>query len=215
MARHESVAGAATGVDLLLLCVPDTAVAVVAAEVAPVPHTVVAHVAGALGLDVLAPHERRAALHPLVSMPNAEIGAQRLQGAWFATAGDPLVHDVVEELGGRYVDVADEDRVTYHAAAAMAHNHLVALLGQVERVAAQVGLPLDAYLDLVRGGVESVVAMGPAGALTGPVARGDVEMVRRHLSAIPADERPAYRALAERAAHLVGRDDEFEFLQDV
>ena len=211
--RSADVAGAAEGVDLLLICVPDTAVARVAAEVRPVPTTVVAHVAGALGLDVLDGHARPAALHPLVSMPTAEVGAERLVGAWFATAGDPLVHDVVNAFGGRFVDVADVDRVEYHAAAAIASNHLVALLGQVQRVADDVGVPLEAYLDLVRGGVESVAAMGPVAALTGPVARGDVDMVRRHLAALPEVERPAYRALALEAALLVGREQEFAFLR--
>ena len=212
--RAAEVAGAAEGVDLLLLCVPDTALRLVAAQVRPVPTTVVAHVAGALGLDVLDGHARPAALHPLVSMPTAEVGATRLVGAWFATAGDPLVHQVVTALGGRFVDVADADRVEYHAAAAIASNHLVALLGQVQRVADDVGVPLEAYLDLVRGGVESVAAMGPAAALTGPVARGDVDMVRRHLAALPEVERPAYRALALEAALLVGREQEFAFLRD-
>ena len=213
--RGAQVARAAEGVDLLLLCVPDTAVAPVAAAVRPVPTTVVAHVAGALGLDVLDGHERPAALHPLVSMPNAQVGAERLVGAWFATAGDTYVHRVVTALGGRFVEVADADRVEYHAAAAIASNHLVALLGQVQRVADDVGVPLEAYLDLVRGGVESVAAMGPAAALTGPVARGDVDMVRRHLDALPEVERPAYRAMALEAALLVGRAEEFAFLRDV
>jgi len=211
--READPAGAAADVDLLLLCVPDTAVAQVSAQVRPEPTTVVAHVAGGLGLDVLEGHVRRAGLHPLVSMPDPQVGAERLVGAWFATAGDAFVHRVVTALGGRFVDVADADRVEYHAAAAIASNHLVALLGQVQRVADQVGVPLEAYLDLVRGGVESVAALGPAAALTGPVARGDVDMVRRHLAALPEVERPAYRALALEAAMLVGREQEFAFLR--
>ena len=212
--RDAPVVGAASGTDLLLLCVPDPAVAEVAGAVAPDPSTVVAHCAASLGLDVLGTHARRASLHPLVSMPDAAIGAARLRGAWFATAGDPLVHDVVDALGGRYVEVADADRVRYHATAAIASNHLVALLGQVARLAASVGVPLEAFLDLTRGGVESVAEVGPAAALTGPVVRGDVETVRRHLAALPAEERRAYRALAERAAALVGRQQEFARVLD-
>ena len=52
-------------------------------------------------------------------------------------------------LGGRAVDVEDPDRATYHAAASIAANHLVALIGQVERVAASIGLPLDAFSGLM------------------------------------------------------------------
>ena len=210
LGRHDDVADAAAGADLLVIATPDGAVADVAAAVTPSPSTVVAHLAGSLGLDVLAPHPRRAALHPLVALPSAEVGADRLRGAWFAVAGDALVRDVVTALDGHAIDVRDEDRAAYHAAACIASNHLVALLGQVERVAASAGLPLDAYLDLVRGTVDNVARLGPAAALTGPVARGDWDTVARHLSALDATERGAYEAMAAaagRLAHSTASDD--------
>jgi len=202
-------AGAAGGVDLLVLATPDATIAEVARAVEPVEGTVVAHLAGSLGLDVLAPHPRRAALHPLVSLPDAEIGARRLRaGAWFAVAGEPssalaLVQEVVADLGGRAFVVADADRASYHAAAAIASNHLVALLGQVERVAATAGVPLDAYLDLVRVTLDNVAELGPKAALTGPVARGDWATVERHRAALPADELVAYDAMVAAARRLV------------
>lgn len=202
LGRGDDLTNAAEGVDLLIIATPDASVADVAAAVTPVPTTVVAHLAGSLGLDVLAPHSRRAALHPLVSLADASVGAERLQGAWFAVAGDPLVRDVVEVLGGRAMEVADADRAAYHAAACIASNHLVALLGQVERVAASAGLPLDAYLDLVRGTVDNVAQLGPAAALTGPMARGDWETVSHHLAALDASERPTYEAMAAAAGRL-------------
>jgi pantoate--beta-alanine ligase len=200
LARDADVAGAAQGVDLLVIATPDAAVATVAAAVEPVPTTVVAHLAGSLGLDVLAPHPRRASIHPLVSIATA---ATPLAGRWWAVAGDPLAQRVVDDLGGRAVAVDDGQRAAYHAAACIASNHLVALLGQVERVAAAAGVPLDAYLDLVRGTVDNVAALGPAAALTGPVARGDWATVDRHLAALDPAERPAYRAMAAAASRLV------------
>jgi predicted short-subunit dehydrogenase-like oxidoreductase (DUF2520 family) len=208
--RHgDDPSGAAAGVDLLVVATPDTAIAGVARTVAPVEGTVVAHLAGSLGLDVLEPHPRRAALHPLMALPDAEVGARRLRsGGWFAVAGDPrdalaLVERVVADLGGRSFTVADADRATYHAAAAIASNHLVALLGQVERVAAAAGVPLEAYLDLVRATIENVAVMGPAAALTGPVARGDWATVERHRAALPPDELAAYDAMVAAARRLV------------
>jgi predicted short-subunit dehydrogenase-like oxidoreductase (DUF2520 family) len=191
-----------TGARVVLLAVPDRAVADVAAALTP-GDAVVAHVAGSLGLDVLAPHGRVASVHPLVSLPDAELGARRLAGAWFAVAGDPVASEVVAALGGRAVEVADADRTTHHAAAAVAANHLVALLGQVERLAGSAGVPLEAYLDLARGALDNVAEIGPAAALTGPVARGDRATVARHLAAIPQDERAAYALLAELAQRLV------------
>ena len=201
--RGDDVADAAAGVDLLVIATPDAAIAEVAAAVVP-GDAAVAHLAGSLGLDVLAPHERRAAVHPLVSLPNAEVGAERLRdGAWFAVAGEPIAAEVVADLGGHAFTVADADRAAYHAAACIASNHLVALLGQVERVAATAGVPLEAYLDLVRGTVDNVAALGPAAALTGPAARGDWATIERHLAALDPSERPAYEALMQAARRLV------------
>jgi predicted short-subunit dehydrogenase-like oxidoreductase (DUF2520 family) len=189
----------ASGVDLLLVATPDSVIAEVAAAIEP-GEAVVAHLAGSLGLDVLAPHERRAAIHPLRAIPNGETD---LRGAWFAVAGDPIAAEVVAALDGRSVAVDDGHRASYHAAACIASNHLVALLGQAERVAATAGVPLEAYLDLVRQTVDNVARLGPADALTGPVRRGDEATVARHLAAIDPSERPAYQALADAARRLV------------
>jgi predicted short-subunit dehydrogenase-like oxidoreductase (DUF2520 family) len=204
--RGDDLAAAAGGVDLLVLAVPDGALGEVAAAVEVVEATVVLHLAGSLGLDVLAPHPRRAALHPLVSLPSASVGAERLiAGAWFAVAGDPMATDIVNDLGGRAVPIADEQRAAYHAAAVIASNHLVALMGQVERVAESVGVPSKAMWALAQGALENVQRLGPAAALTGPVQRGDWATVRRHVAALGPNERPAYLAMARAAAALVGR----------
>lgn len=197
-ASDADLSAAADGVDLLVLAVPDHAVARVAASVVPRPDTLVIHLAGALGLDVLEPHPRRASLHPLVALD----GSDRLRGAWMAVAGDPSIADVVAALDGKPLTVADADRTRYHAAAVMAANHLVALMGQVERLAASCELPLEPFLELARGALEDVATRGPAAALTGPVARGDWDTVRAHIGALPEEERAAYEALAHAAARL-------------
>jgi predicted short-subunit dehydrogenase-like oxidoreductase (DUF2520 family) len=204
LGRHDDLGPAAGGVDLLVIATPDAAIGPVARAVDPVPSTVVAHLSGSLGLGVLAPHPVVAAVHPLVALPNAEVGAARLTaGAWFAVAGDPMAVAVVEALGGRWFEVDDEHRAGYHAAAVIASNHLVALLGQAERVAASAGVPLDAYLDLVRATVQNVAELGPAAALTGPAARGDWITIERHLAALDPDERETYEVMARAARRLV------------
>ncbi len=192
----------ATGVRILILAVPDGSVAEVAAAIDP-GDAVIVHLAGSLGLSSLYPHVRVASVHPLVSLPDPELGAARLRNAWFAVAGDvDTTAALVAAVDGRSVEVADADRVAYHAGAAIAANHLVALLGQVERVAESVGVPLEAYLDLARGALDNVAAVGPAAALTGPVARDDWATVARHLDALPDDERTAYAVLADAARRL-------------
>ena len=203
LGRHDDLTDAAFGVDVLVIATPDDVVASVAASVAPHPGTTVMHLSGSLGLEALAPHPRRAALHPLVPLPNAGVGATRLaSGVTFAVSGDPLGRQIALALGGRVVEVDDADRATYHAAACIAANHVVALLGQVERVAAAAGLDLEAFLPLTRAAVDDVAALGPRRALTGPAMRGDWDTLSRHLDALPARERAGYQAGAALATQL-------------
>ena len=115
--RHgDPLVDAAKDVDLLLLATPDAAIEEVAASITPIETTVVAHLSGARGLDVLATHPLRAALHPLTSMPTAEVGAERLaRGAWFALDASSdeamvIVESVVTALSGRSFVVNDEHR---------------------------------------------------------------------------------------------------------
>ncbi len=207
--RGATLENAALGTDVLVIATPDGAIADVAAAVRPVQSTVVLHLSGSSGLDVLHPHPRRAALHPLVPLPNPAVGAERLtSGVTFAVAGDPVASEMARALGGRVVSVADEDRVAYHAAACIAANHVVALLAQVERVAASVNLDLEAFLPLARAAVEDVGRLGPAAALTGPAARGDWNTLDRHLGALDEHERDGYSAGVALALRLTAAADE-------
>lgn len=201
IARGEDVSQAAHGVDALLIAVPDGAIAAVAQSVEPDRDTVVLHMAGARTLDVLAPHPKRASIHPLCSLADPNLGADHLAkgGVWFAVAGDPIARQMVDALHGIPVEVDEGRRTIYHAAAVIASNHLVALLAQVERIAQQADVPLAAYFDLVRQTVNNVEALGPREALTGPVKRKDWDTIEAHLAALPEDERAAYEALAREA----------------
>jgi len=193
---------AGAGADVVVIATDDGSIGAVARMVEP-GDAVVMHLSGSRGLDELAPHRRRAAMHPLLSLPNAELGADRLRsGGWFAVAGDPLAAAMVEALGGRSFAVADDDRARYHATACIASNHVVALLGQVERLAALVGVPVEAFVDLTSGSVANVAALGARAALTGPAARGDAETIERHRDALPADELALYDALVTAARRL-------------
>jgi predicted short-subunit dehydrogenase-like oxidoreductase (DUF2520 family) len=214
-ARPAAVDEAVAGVDLVIVATPDAAVARTAAIVGTHadPGTLVIHLAGSFGLEVFDPVTaargdlRFGALHPLVSIPSVVTGLDRLPGAWCAVSGDPQVQVLAAQLGMHAFTVADADRPLYHAAAAVAANHVVVLLAQVERLADECGIPFEAFLPLVRSAVENTAAAGPGDALTGPVARGDVGTVRAHLDALPAAERATYRTLAREAARLADRDD--------
>jgi len=208
LGRDRSPVGAARDVDLLVIATPDDAVAEVASMVDPVDSTAVIHLSGSLGLGVLATHLRRGSLHPLVPLPSETIGSRRLtSGITFAVAGDPITRMLADSLGGRALDVDDDHRTAYHAAASIAANHLVALVGQVERVAAAAGLPLDAFAGLMGAAMGDALALGPRHALTGPAVRGDWSTVERHraeLNGMPGHrtELAAYDAMVGLARRL-------------
>ena len=208
------VADAGREADVVIVATPDAAIADAAVTLAPAARAgaLVVHLSGASTLHELdgvllaRPNLEVGSLHPLQSLPSADVGAERLRGSWCAIDGSPRVEKIALTLGMRPFRVAAADRVRYHAAACVASNHLVALLGQVERLAANAGVPFEALLPLVRGTVENVEALGASAALTGPVARGDQDTVTRHLDALPDDERDAYRALVLEAERLAASD---------
>jgi predicted short-subunit dehydrogenase-like oxidoreductase (DUF2520 family) len=207
--RHEDVSDAARGADLCVIATPDAAIAATAAAVAPHPATVVAHLAGSVGTEVLAPHVRRVAIHPLATLPDRVTGAAALlAGCWWAVEGDDLGRRLVADLGGRILVLpADPDvRAAYHAAACIAANHVVALLAQLERVTAAAGLAVEPFYDLAGAALTNARAAGARAALTGPASRGDWETVGRHLAALGDGERQLYVALASAAAALAGSE---------
>jgi predicted short-subunit dehydrogenase-like oxidoreductase (DUF2520 family) len=206
LGRGDDLTRAAVDVDVVIIATPDTAVAEVAAAMVPVASTAVLHLSGALGLDVLAPHARRGSLHPLMPLPSAEVGRVRVaSGITFAVAGDPVAETLGRALGGRCIEIDDDHRAAYHAAACIASNHLVALLGQVGRVAARAGLGVEDFLALATAAVGDVADLGPEGALTGPAARGDEATLARHRNAIGDEEIAGYDAGVALARRLAER----------
>ncbi|MGZ0178496.1 MAG: DUF2520 domain-containing protein [Acidimicrobiales bacterium] len=202
MDRLDDVTAAATGVDAVLIATPDRAIADVASTITPGP-AVVLHCSGATSLGPVTGHDRYGSIHPLMALPSPEIGAIRLAAdGWFAVAGDRLATELVDVLGGRSFSVSDDKRALYHATAAISANHLVALLGQVERLASQVGVPLQAFLDMAQGSLDDVAAHGAASALTGPAARGDNATLAAHREALPPCEVTLYDSLVEAAQQL-------------
>ena len=195
LGRDDDVRSAARGVDVLVIATPDAAIAEVAARVgagARAPWWSTCR--GRSGSTCLSTHPRRASLHPLVPLPSAEVGRVRLRsGITFAVAGDPVAAELARVLGGSVVVVDDEQRAAYHAAACIASNHLVALMGQVERVAVSAGLDLDTFVGLARAALTDVAELGPASALTGPAARGDEATLDRHRHTLDASRAPRVR----------------------
>jgi predicted short-subunit dehydrogenase-like oxidoreductase (DUF2520 family) len=185
--------------ELVLLCVPDTAIADVARTIEPGPW--VAHVSGATPLAALDPHARRFGLHPLQTFTRSR-GPEQLDGAFAAVTsetGDARERGfwLARTVGLQPFELDDSARPLYHAGAAIASNYLVTL----HRVAADLfraaGAPPEGLVPLMRRTIDNGFE------LTGPIERGDWETVEAHRRAIRnvrPDLEPLYDVLAEATA---------------
>jgi predicted short-subunit dehydrogenase-like oxidoreductase (DUF2520 family) len=187
------------GAELVLICVPDRAIAEVAAGIEPGPW--VAHVSGATPLAALAPHTQRFSLHPLQTF-TLDRGPEQLDGAWAAVTAEgdearALGRELATTLGVRPFDLDDGARVLYHAGAAIASNYLVTLYRSASRLFEDAGAPPEALVPLMTRTIENGFQ------LTGPIARGDWSVVEAHLGALHEarpELEPMYRVLAEATA---------------
>ena len=164
------------------------------------------HLAGVVGTDRFGAAARRVlALHPVQACPDVNTAIERLPGcAWGVTCNDEArgwAHAFVRELDGHPVDVAEADRPAWHAAAVATSNGIAALMATGEAILS--GLGID-HPERVLGPIAAATVAnareggGGAATLTGPVVRGEVDTVRRHIEALSsdADLLDAYRAVA-------------------
>lgn len=197
------------GHDVVLLAVPDTQIAAAATLIEP--GCVVGHCSGATGLDVLGEREGFS-LHPLMTVTSrgatftgagAAIAANSAHALWIART-------LATTLELRPVEIHDEDRAAYHAAASIAANFLVTLEDAAESLLATSGADRSILVPLVRAAVENWAELGGPAALTGPVARGDEVTVQRQRAAV-AERTPDLLALFDqlvaRTRVLAARDE--------
>ncbi|MEH0969779.1 Rossmann-like and DUF2520 domain-containing protein [Micromonospora sp. CPCC 205546] len=214
--RRSAAAVARAATDLLLLAVPDDALAGVVAALADGgalrPGQVVAHTSGAHGLAVLAPAAaagaRPLALHPAMTFTGTPDDLARLAGISYGVTAPaelrPLAARLVADLGGVPEWVGEADRPLYHAALAHGANHLVTLVNEAADRLRDAGVtqPEKVLAPLLRAALENALRLGDD-ALTGPVSRGDAGTVERHLARLAAtapESVAPYLALARRTA---------------
>lgn len=209
--------------DLLIVAIPDDAIESVVTGLvqagAITGRHMVMHLSGRHGAGILrAASDVGAAVfaaHPAMTLHASAEDVQRLQHCPFGVTAPvevlPMALALVYELGGVPTEIAEDDRVLYHAALAHASNHSVTLIAQSMEILRSIGVANDGeYLrSLITATVERVLAEGDA-ALTGPIARGDWATVRAHLaalevSALPPSTLATYRALAEATAERHGK----------
>jgi predicted short-subunit dehydrogenase-like oxidoreductase (DUF2520 family) len=204
-------------VELLILAVPDDALERLAGELRLYGGQALVHTSGVLGAEVLEPAQAAGtqigAFHPLVAFADTERAVAALHGATIAIEGDDqlaaLLADMAEAIGATAVRLAPGSKAAYHAAAVLAAGGFVALLDAIAELGAAAGLDeqgsLAVYGNLIEQTLGNARALGIRAALTGPMTRGDVGTLARHLDALARlapDVVPLYRAAAEREIAL-------------
>ncbi len=207
--------------DVVLLAVPDRAIEEVATQAlaggALRRGAVVAHLAGGLPAEVLAPVRdagaHAGALHPLQTFASVDTAVRLLPETCFFVEGDEQAVEVlralVVTLGAHSLPLAPGRKALYHAGAVAASNFVVTLVDYAVRLLVLAGVPpeeaLPSLLPLLKGTLANLEAVGLPAALTGPIARGDVPTVERHLSALasaPGDLLRLYRELARKTVEV-------------
>lgn len=204
----------ATQADLLWICVPDSQIAPAALTFARKLEwkgRTVFHSSGALTSDELRPLRRRgarvASVHPLMTFVRGSRGA--LVGVPFAIEGDPaavrMARRIVRDLGGYSFTILKKNKRAYHAWGTFASPLLMALLATTEEVAALAGVQRKAarqrMIPILQQTLANYAAFGAPRAFSGPIIRGDVETVRRHLEVLAKlpVAKEVYSALAKAA----------------
>ncbi len=204
-------------VELIIVAVPDDAIAPLAAGLRLYSGQAMVHTSGALDADVLAPAmaagTQVGAFHPLVAFADIDRAVAAIHGATIAIEGDDqlatLLADMAETMGARPVRLAPGSKAAYHAAAVLAAGGFVALLDAIVELGRVAGLDeagaLAIYGPLIEGTLDNARELGVRAALTGPIARGDRGTLDAHLAALRAhapDVLALYRAVADREVDL-------------
>jgi predicted short-subunit dehydrogenase-like oxidoreductase (DUF2520 family) len=198
------------GAALTIIAVPDGEIAGVVGSIKMPRGGVAAHTCASLGAEALRPLHPAGALHPLRSFADPSRAADLFPGTACAVDGDPealaVLEDFVRDIGGVPIRVRSDRKALYHAGAVFASNYVVAALDSALRLFDAAGVPrreaAPALLKLAEGTLENVRSVGVPEALTGPVERGDVGTVLRHVEALASgapELSAAYAALGRRA----------------
>lgn len=204
---------------IVLVTVRDAELDGVLCELAAAPvnaTAVVLHASGSAeppALDELRARGRACGtFHPLLPLTDPTRATTQLHHAWIGIDGDEgaraVSRDLASRLGARVIEIPPGGKARYHAAAVIASNFPVVLLAMATRLLTESGIEessaRDALSTLLSAAAESLAVMEPAKALTGPVARADVDTVRAHLEALATepDILALYRGLSREALSL-------------
>jgi len=188
--------GVADNAELIFVTTPDDAIASVVSQIQWHPGQSVVHCNGAASTDILQPAKefgaQVGAFHPLQTFASARQAIENIPGSTFAVeAEEPLLStlkDMATALDGHWVELKASDKVLYHAAAVIACNYMVTMVKLATDLWQTFAVPphqaTQALLPLLQGTINNIDAVGIPQCLTGPIARGDIGTIKKHLDAL-------------------------------
>ena len=196
--------------DVLFVAIPDSAIAQMweQLKMLPIQNKIISHFSGALSSAVFSDIERYHAygysIHPLFAINDKYESYKVISQAFFTIEGDPKYLNwflrLFESFGNPVEVISKEDKVRYHAAAAMASNLYVGLANMCEQMLRDCGFSAAnahrALSPLMIGNTENIIQYGPVGALTGPIERNDLTTVMDHLESLSEQEQKVYKILS-------------------
>ena len=193
---YDAKQAVADAADLVFITTPDDAIAQVVAELNWRSGQSAVHCSGADSLDSLQPARAAGAevgaFHPLQTFASVAHAIENIPGSTFAieTEGELLetLKQMAADLEGNWVKLGAEDKVLYHTAAVIACNYLVTLVKTATDLWKVFGVSTPeatrALMPLLRGTLNNIENVGLPNCLTGPIARGDLGTITKHLSAL-------------------------------
>lgn len=203
--------------DILFITTPDDIISIIDTQLSKfnLNNKSICHTSGSLKSNVLYNSKNSGALiysiHPMFAFSNKNINLNELEKIYFSIEGDYFenspIEKLIKKLGNKYFLRKEEDSATYHLANVFVSNLILSLLNIGISYFKKLGLSendsLEAIKPLVKGNIESIFEKGFVDSLTGPILRGDLTTVEKHLNVLEKDHDKLYKILSLNLLELV------------
>ena len=188
--------GVADAAEFVFITTPDDAIASVASQIQWHKGQSVVHCSGAASTDILEPAKKLGAqvgsFHPLQTFASVKQAIDNISGSTFALEAEQTLlgtlKDMATALDGHWIELKASDKVVYHASAVIACNYLVTLVKLATDLWQTFDIPphqaTQALLPLLRGTIHNIDTIGIPQCLTGPIARGDIGTISKHIDVL-------------------------------
>lgn len=215
--------------DIVLIATPDNLISTICDQLVEfhpwIHNATVFHCSGALGSDALSSAitagAKTASVHPVKSFASPKAVVSSFRGTFCGVEGNPAaieeLQPVFKSIGASFIPISSQHKTLYHCAAVLANNYYVSLIDAAQRIYEKAGIPHDQSMSMLapmlRETTENLITLGSRQSLTGPIARGDLETVDRHLQSLnelPPEFSVLYKVLGEFSATLADHPDQVD-----